>query len=149
MVEYFMNNMWLAWLIVSIVCIIIEVTSFDFFVTCFAIGALGAMVSSLLGLPFWMQVLAWAVISVLSIFFIRPMLTSRIHASGENRNSNADALIGKEGRVSTTIDADGYGYVKIDGDEWRSLSSDGSTIEKNSRVKVVSRDSIILTVTKL
>jgi len=149
MVEYFMNNLWLAWLVISIVCIIIEVTSFDFFVTCFAIGALGAMCGALVGLPFWMQILVWAVISLLSILFIRPVLTKRIHASADRRISNADALIGKEGRVIDAIEADGHGYVKIDGDEWRSVSSDHSRIDVGSRVRVVSRDSIILTVSKL
>lgn len=149
MAEYFMNNLWLAWLIVSIVCVIIEVTSFDFFVTCFAIGALGAMVGAIVGLPFWIQILIWAVISVLSILFIRPALTNCIHASSDNRVSNADALLGKEGTVIDTIEADGYGYVKIDGDEWRSVAADSSRIEKGSHVKVISRDSIILTVNQI
>jgi membrane protein implicated in regulation of membrane protease activity len=149
MAEYFMNNLWLAWLIVSIVCIIIEVSSFDFFITCFAIGALGAMVSAIIGLPFWMQVIVWALISILSIKFIRPSLTSYLHAGSDKRISNADALIGKEGTVIDAIAKDGYGYVKIDGDEWRSVSVDGSAIEKGARVKVVSRESIILTVNKI
>ena len=149
MIDYFVNNLWLAWLIVSVVCVIIEVTSFDFFVTCFAIGALGAMVSAIVGLPLWFQVLVWAVVSVLSIMFIRPALTSRIHANGDKRVSNADALIGREGKVIETIVADGFGYVKIDGDEWRSVAADGMEIAKGERVKVISRDSIILTVTKI
>lgn len=149
MIDYFVNNLWLAWLIISVVCVIIEVTSFDFFVTCFAIGALGAMVSAIVGLPLWFQILVWAVVSVLSIMFIRPALTSRIHANGDKRVSNADALIGREGKVIETIVADGFGYVKIDGDEWRSVAADGMEIAKGERVKVISRDSIILTVTKI
>ena len=149
MVDYFMTNLWLAWLIISIVCVIVEMTSFDFFVTCFAIGALGAMVGAIVGVPFWMQIIVWAVVSVLSIMFIRPALTNIIHANGDKRLSNADALIGKEGKVIETIIADGFGYVKIDGDEWRSISADGQEIAKGQRVKVISRDSIILTVTKL
>ncbi len=149
MVDYFMTNLWLAWLIISIVCVIVEMTSFDFFVTCFAIGALGAMVGAIVGVPFWMQIIVWAVVSVLSIMFIRPALTNVIHAHGDKRLSNADALIGKEGKVIETIIADGFGYVKIDGDEWRSVAADGLEIAKGEKVKVISRDSIILTVTKL
>ncbi len=149
MANYFIGNLWLVWLIISIVCVIIEMTSFDFFVTCFAIGALGAMVGAIVGLPLWMQIVVWAVISVLSIMFIRPVLTSHIHASDDKRVSNADALIGRTGTVIETIAADGFGYVKIDGDEWRSVAADGMEIAKGERVEVISRDSIILTVTKI
>ncbi len=149
MANYFIGNLWLVWLIISIVCVIIEMTSFDFFVTCFAIGALGAMVGAIVGLPLWMQIVVWAVISVLSIMFIRPVLTSHIHASDDKRVSNADALIGRKGTVIETIAADGFGYVKIDGDEWRSVAADGMEIAKGERVEVISRDSIILTVTKI
>ncbi len=146
MVEYFSEHLWMAWFLLAVVCMIIELASFDFFVTCFAIGALGGMLGALLGLPLWMQVLLWAIVSVLSICFIRPILTKRIHAGADKRSSNADALIGKEGTVLETISKDGYGYVKIDGDEWRSVSSDGEEIAEGTRVVVVSRDSIILTV---
>ncbi len=149
MANYFIGNLWLVWLIISIVCVIIEMTSFDFFVTCFAIGALGAMVGAIVGLPLWMQIVVWAVISVLSIMFIRPVLTSHIHASDDKRVSNADALIGRTGTVIETIAGDGFGYVKIDGDEWRSVAADGMEIAKGERVEVISRDSIILTVTKI
>jgi membrane protein implicated in regulation of membrane protease activity len=149
MIDYFKDNLWLVWLIISVVCVIIEVTSFDFFVTCFAIGALGAMVAAIVGLPLWVQIIVWAIVSVLSIKFIRPVLTNNIHASGDNRASNADALIGREGKVIETIVNDGFGYVKIDGDEWRSVADDGQEIAKGTRVRVVSRDSIILTVTKI
>ncbi len=149
MIDYFMTNLWLAWLVISIVCVIVEMTSFDFFVTCFAIGSLGAMVAAIVGMPFWLQIIVWAVVSVLSIMFIRPALTNIIHANGDKRLSNADALIGKEGKVIEAIVADGFGYVKIDGDEWRSVAADGQEIAKGERVKVISRDSIILTVTKI
>ena len=146
MIDYLMNNLWLLWIILAVVCLIIEVSSFDFFVTCFAIGAVGAMIGALIGLPWWVQVLIWAVVSVLSIWFVRPSLTRRLHKTGEERVSNADALIGKEGLVIEAIPEGGHGYVKVDGDEWRSLSSDGSAIAKGTRVRIVSRDSIVMTV---
>lgn len=146
MFEYITSHLWLLWLIIAVVCLLIELTSFDFFVTCFAVGALGAMVADFVGLPWWAEILVWAVVSTLSVFFIRPALTKRLHATGEHRDSNADALIGKEGKVIETITADGHGYVKIDGDEWRSVSADGQPIEKGTRVRVIARDSIIMTV---
>lgn len=64
----------------------------------------------------------------------------------QERNSNADALIGVTGVVTTDIPASGYGYVKISGDEWRSVSESGEPIPSGTTVTVVKRESTILTV---
>ena len=69
----------------------------------------------------------------------------RIHNKQE-RQSNADALIGTTGVVTTDIPAFGYGYVRIAGDEWRSISASGEAIPKGTTVTVVNRRSTILTV---
>ncbi len=143
---YFADNIWALWLVVAIVCMIIELTSFDFFITCFAIGALGAMVVSFFHAPFWVDVVAWAIVSVLCLCFVRPVLTKYLHRSSHKRKSNADALIGRRGVVIEKIGPNGYGYVRIDGDEWRSVTADGSPIDEGLMVEVIARESIILTV---
>lgn len=145
MVEYLISHLWLLWLIIAVVCMVAEMLSFDFFVTCFAIGAVGGMVCALVGLPLWVQILVWAAVSVVSVFYIRPALKAMM-GDRKHRQSNADALIGKEGKVIEAIKADGHGYVKIDGDEWRSVSAHGEEIAVGTRVKVVARDSIVMTV---
>ena len=128
------------------ICLILELSSGDFFITCFAIGALVAVGVSLAGVPFWVQVVVWAVCSVLSIWLIRPRLLKALHRGGEERESNADALIGRVGEVVESIEADKPGYVKVDGDCWRALSENGETIAEGERVKIVSRNSIVVTV---
>ena len=143
--ELVFDNLWLAWIVVSIVCLIIELNSGDLFFICFAIGAIVSMIFDLCGAPLWMQVLFWALSSMLCVFFVRPSLVVRIHNKQE-RQSNADALIGTTGVVTTDIPAFGYGYVRIAGDEWRSISASGEAIPKGSSVTVVSRQSTILTV---
>jgi membrane-bound ClpP family serine protease len=55
-------------------------------------------------------------------------------------------LIGVTGVVTTDIPASGYGYVRISGDEWRSISASGEAIPKGAMVTVVNRQSTILTV---
>ena len=144
--DYIYHNLWLLWLIWSVVCLLSELTSGDFYLVCSSIGALAAMVGALLGLPFWGQVFLWVAASLVCILFLRPPLLKRMHGKAE-RKSNADALIGRRGTVIETIPADGHGYVKIDGDEWRSVSADGAEIACGTTVTVVSRESIVLTVT--
>lgn len=146
MITFFMENCWLLWTIIGLVCLTLEMTSGDFFLTCFAVGAFGSAVSALIGVPFWGEVLVFAAVSVVSIFFLRPWLTEHLHRGGCERVSNADAIIGRIGTVSEAIAAGGYGRVQIDGDDWKALSADSSAIEKGMKVRVLSRDSIIITV---
>lgn len=145
MLTFFSTNLWLLWLIVSLTCLVIELSSGDFYFICFSLGALVSIVFAACDAPFIAQLLSWVIASVLCLVFVRPSLVKRLHNRKE-RKSNADALIGRSGKVTTTIPADGYGYVQIDGDQWRSLSADGTEIPVGTIVSVVSRDSIILTV---
>lgn len=77
---------------------------------------------------------------------MRPVVVKYLHTDRRNRRSNADALLGREGVVIEPITAEKPGYVKIDGDEWRAVSKDGSNIDKGTIVKVVARESIVVTV---
>jgi len=147
MIDYISQNLWLFWSIITFVCLIMELSSGDFYVTCFAIGALVGIVTAVIGLPFWMQVVVWAVCSVLSIWLIRPHLVQAIHKGADERKSNADALMGQIGEVSQTIVAGDYGRVKLDGDDWKAEApSSQENIEVGAKVKVVGRESIILQV---
>ena len=41
--SFIAENLWLFWTIVAVVCLVLEMTSGDFFITCFAVGALCGM----------------------------------------------------------------------------------------------------------
>ena len=148
MIDYLSNNPWLIWILVSMACLILELGSGDLFLMCFAIGALGGSLAAALGGGVILQIIVMSICSLLSVYFIRPIALKYLHKSDENRVSNADALMGREGRVSQTIEAGGYGRVAIDGDDWKAVSEDGERIEKDSNVIVVGRESIIITVRK-
>ena len=148
MIEYIGQNLWLFWVIVTCVCLILELSSGDFFVTCFAIGGLFAIIASVSGLPFWAQVLIWAVFSMLSIWLIRPRLLKRFHSKDHERSSNADALIGRVGTVIEPITPQESGYVQVDGDQWKAVSERGEIFRRGEKAKIVSRDSIIVKVRK-
>ena len=156
MIEFFTSNLWLIWVIISIVCLILELSSGDCFILelssgdcfilCFAIGAAVAAIVAGCGANLTVQIITFAVISVLSLLLVRPTLLRKLHKPNRERLSNAEAMIGQQGRVSEAIEAGGYGRVAIDGDDWKALSADGSAIDKGTTVRVVKMDSIILTV---
>ena len=151
MIDYFSSNLWLIWVIISILCLILELSSGDFFILCFAIGAAVSAILAGCGAGLTVQIIVFAIVSALSValygmFIVRPALIKKIHKPNKVRLSNAEAMIGQTGRVSESIEANGYGRVAIDGDDWKARSADGSAIDKDTRVRVVKMDSIILTV---
>ena len=146
MIEYFTSNLWLIWVIISILCLILELSSGDFFLLCFAIGAaVGAVVAGC-GLSLTWQIIIFALVSALSLLLVRPALIRKLHKPHKVRLSNAEAMIGREGRVTEEIETNGYGRVAIDGDNWKARSIDGSAIANGTRVRVVKMDSIIISV---
>lgn len=149
MLTYFSDNLWQLWTLISIICLILELTNGDFFIICFAIGAFVAAILSACGISFYAGLAIFAFASVLCIFFVRPTLLRYIHKYEDARPSNAEALIGRKGKVSEKIQENGYGRVAIDGDDWKAVSSDSAEIERGATVKVVGIDSIIITVERI
>lgn len=135
------------WLIAAIILVIIELLTAGFGVICFAIGALFSALAGYLGAGLLWQLLVFAVTSVLTFVFLRPVLLKVLDRKSKDVKTNADALIGKVAIVSETVDvAQNTGRVAVDGDDWKAVSADGSVINKGEKVEIVSRDSIILTV---
>lgn len=144
--DYLLQHLWTVWAVVAMLCLIMELSSGDFYVTCFGVGAAVALVASLAGVPLWAQVVVFAVFSVLSIFFLRPHLVALLERSASHRVSNADAIIGRVGEVSETITAGRYGRVKLDGDDWKAQSDCTADLPVGTKVRIVGRDSIIVKV---
>ncbi len=145
MIEYLLANMWQLWAVVAVLGLILELTSGDFFIMCLAIGAMGAAIVA----PFsnvYGQLAVFGVVSLFSLFQVRPFALRYLHRNDDPRVSNADALLGRKGRVTETIEAKGTGYVAIDGDQWKAVSVNDEPIDVDTRVIVVGRESTIITV---
>lgn len=147
MIDYLIANMWQVWAVVAIVCLILELSSGDFFIICFSIGAVFALISAVLGLSIYWQIFIFALFTLLSVLFVRPVALRYLHKNDPNKLSNADALMGRTGRVTEEIKADASGYVQIDGDLWKAVSN--SDIAVGTTVRVIGRESTILTVEQL
>ena len=144
MIDYFLTNMWQVWAIVAVLCLILELSSGDFFIICFSIGAVVAVIATALGLNVYWQLAVFAFCSLVSIFFVRPVALRYLHKNEPNKPSNADALLGRTGRVTEAIKAGQTGYVQIDGDLWRAVSQ--TDIPVGTTVRVIGRESTIISV---
>ena len=147
MIEYISQHLWQMWAIVALICLILELTAGDFFIICFAIGAVGAAIDAgLLGNGIYVQIGTFAVVTLISLFYVRPFAKRYLHKGEDKRVSNADALLGRQGRVVETVEADGFGRVQIDGDIWKAVTRESQSIPAGSNVRVVDRESTIITV---
>lgn len=147
MIEFLLANMWQLWALLAVLGLILELTSGDFFIMCIAIGAAGAAVTA----PFaniYVQLAVFAAVTLFSLLQVRPFALRYLRNSGDKRVSNAEALLGRVGRVKTTIQAKGFGYVAIDGDMWKAVAVDNEEIKEGARVRIVGRESTIVTVEK-
>lgn len=79
MIEFFTSNLWLLWIIISIVCLILELSSGDFFIMCFAIGAAVSSLVAGCGLSLTWQIVTFAIVSALSLLLVRPALIKKLH----------------------------------------------------------------------
>ena len=146
MIEYLAQHLWQMWAVVAVVCLILELTAGDFFIICFSIGSVFAAITAALGGGIYLQLLMFAVFTLISLFWVRPFAQRYLHKGEDNRVSNADALINRQGRVVETVKADGFGRVQIDGDIWKAVTNEPADIPEGRNVRVVGRESTIITV---
>lgn len=146
MIEYLSLHLWQIWAVLAVVCLILELTAGDFFILCFSIGAASACLTDALGGGITLQLVVFAISTLACLFFVRPFAQRFLHKGEPNRPSNADALIGRKGRVVETVKASTFGRVQIDGDIWKAVTNEANDIAEGTTVCVVSRESTIITV---
>ena len=146
MIEYLAQHFWQMWVVIAFICLILELMAGDFFIICFSIGAVFSAISAAIGFNFYWQLFIFAVFTLISLFWVRPFAQRYLHKGEDKRVSNADALLNRQGRVVETIKADGFGRVQIDGDIWKSVTNEPADIPEGTNVRVVGRESTIITV---
>lgn len=139
------------WGIIALFFLIIELFTSGFSVFCLSVGAAAsALVALLFDATLTWQIITFALVSTFFFILVRPLILKIFFKTGKETKTNADSLINKEAIVEETIDNNiNKGRVKIDGDSWRAISENNETIEKDMKVIIIARDSIILTVKKL
>lgn len=124
------------WAAAIVVFVVIELATVGLASIWFALGALCALISTLLGAPVWLQVVWFVIISVAALVLTRPLVKKYINA--KTHATNADRVIGSRAVVKERIDAlAGTGAVLADGKMWSARSADGSVIEAGSIVTVL------------
>lgn len=142
---------WWVWAVIAIITLIAEVLLPSFTIGCFSVGAAVAAVLSACGAGLNVQLIAFAVVSLVVFVVIRPFAVKYLLKKGKDAvSTNQDALIGRVGRLSKSIDLPSLkGEVRIDGDIFPARSVDDMPIAAGVEVRVVRIESIVMVVTPI
>lgn len=117
----------ISWLIVFIILVGAELATLQLVSIWFAVGALGAIIASLLGAGIEIQLVIFVAISLVLLILVKPA-TSRIMKKNVTK-TNADSLIGQTGKATSLINnLNGYGTVVVRGQEWTAASLDDHVV---------------------
>lgn len=127
---------WIGWLVLIAVFLVIEMLTLDFTFLMLGLGSAVGLVSGLLGLPAWVQLIIAAAAAALFILVIRPPLLRRLHRGEDPTKSNIDAIIGLRGTALADI-TQISGQAKLsNGDTWTARSESSTAIPHGAPVAV-------------
>ena len=125
----------IIWLVLMVIFLIAEASTVALVSMWFVLGALGAMIVSLLGAPAWLQILVFIVISAVMLALLRPIIKKFM--TPKIVRTNVDSVIGSTGIVMEGIDnVAATGQVKIGHMFWSARSTSGEVIPVNTVVQV-------------
>lgn len=127
---------WIGWLVLIAAFLVIEMLSLDFTFLMLSFGSVVGLVTDLLGLPIWLQVIIAAAAAALFILFLRPPLLRRLHRGGDPTRSNVDALVDLRGIAISDI-TQISGQAKLaNGDTWTARAAGPVPIPQGAPVAV-------------
>lgn len=131
-------NMPAVWLVLMIILLIVEGIVPGLVSIWFALGALGALLSAIVGAPLWLQVLWFLLISLVTLVLTRPL--AKKYVNSRATPTNADMLIGQECIVTEAIDnVLGLGAVTVGGKIWTARTENHDVKAEVGRVMTVVR----------
>ena len=143
-------EIWHIWIIVAVILFIIEIFTASFLFASVGIGCVFAGVVSAFDCGIKIQLAAFSIGTLIAFFAVRPLMLKYFHKNSDKIKTNVDALIGKIGRVTETIDnSKNEGRIIVGGDDWKVETENDEIVNVGEKVEVVQLNSTILIVRKI
>lgn len=136
----------IAWLVLLIILLIVEIITVGLTSIWAAGGALAALILNILEFPIVVQVIVFFVVTFLLLFFTRPFAVKCINSRREK--TNCEGIIGKTIRIAETVDnMSQTGMAVVNGQEWTvRAQEDEEILEAGTIAKVVNISGVKLIV---
>jgi membrane protein implicated in regulation of membrane protease activity len=127
-----------AWLVVAVIFAVAEMLTVAFAAAFIAAGAVAAALAAAGGGGLVIQAMAFAAVSILGMFGVRPVLLRyRERHKQEVMLSGAEGMIGQTATVvEASAGRQAWGHVRIAGENWPAVSSDGAPLQQGEEVVV-------------
>ncbi len=138
---------WIIFLIISLVCFVIEIYSPTMFFLNFAVAGIVCTLLALFTENYNILVPIFTVLSIIFVLFLRPLLN--INPNKEKKHSFESQYIDQTATAITDINAFS-GRLKIYDEDWEARTTDETApeIKKGSKVKIVSHNDLTMFVEK-
>ncbi len=136
---------WHYWAIIGLILLTLEMMTATFFAASFGLAALITIVPAALGATHTIQLLSFALTSILTIALIRPLF-KKIYRHSPSQPILIHNLIGQTGTVVDPIPTSGHGRVKLGGEEWRATTPDHTPLPTDTHVIILQVTGATLTV---
>lgn len=108
---------WLWWLGAALVLGVVETLTVDLTFLMLAGGAVGGAAVAAAGMPLWVQVVTFGIVSALLLASVRPWVRGRLQRSTPTQRTNVEGLVGQFAITMTTVTRH-EGRIRLAGGEW-------------------------------
>ncbi len=138
----------IAWLVLLIILLIIEIITIGLTSIWAAGGALAALILNILGVPLLWQVVVFFAVTFVLLCFTRPFAVRFIN--NQREKTNYEGIIGKTIRIAETVDnISQSGMAVVNGQEWTvRAEKEDEILEPGTLAKVVNISGVKLIVRK-
>lgn len=135
----------LIWVLIAVIFAVIEGFTMGLTTIWFTVGGVGACIIALLGGPIPLQVAVFLIVSIIMLYFTRPLAEKRLKI-GHEKNS-IDQMIGKTCIVTEKIVPYSTGQVNLNGMVWTAVSrNQEEVLEKGDLVRIKAIEGVKLIV---
>ncbi len=138
MVIFMSENFWaIFWLIAAIGLFVAEAMTVQFVSIWAALAALVVIFPAYLGVDFDIQLLAFAILTVIFIAISRPFV-KKLQKNKPQVNTNARRIVGSIGMITEEVDnIKSVGRVTVSGVSWACQSYDNSILPASTQIEVL------------
>ncbi len=122
------------WGAIIILALIAEAQTTELIAIWFGVGAIPSLVCAIFEVPVGLQILIFAVVSVVLVLCTRPLVKKFNQKA--TIPTNADKMIGMVGKVTKAIEPDGKGEIKVNFQLWTAITKGTKEIEVGSEVVI-------------
>ena len=129
---------WVIWIIVGAIFVIAEIFSASFFAGPIGFGCIVAAILAEQAASTAVQFASFSITTVIMLLAIRPIVLKMLQNKPDEQVSGIETYVGKQGRITETVDPQsGTGRIKIGSESWRAISDKNIIIEEESLATVV------------